>query len=376
MIYKMFKYLFIIVAIMISKNVYVAIMAGGIGSRFWPASRTAKPKQFLDILGNGKTLLQQTISRFGNICPPENILILTNKDYISLIKQQLPNIHDDNILAEPARKNTAPCIAYAVKKIKAKCDDAIMIVVPSDHIIQNESEYMRVLYTAINFCSTHDALITLGIKPTRPDTGYGYIQFNEEEVSSCVHKVKTFTEKPNKETAIQFLESGDFLWNAGMFIWSLGSINTAFERYMPEIYDAFEESAMHINTSDEAAAIEKAFKLCPNISIDFGIMEKAKNVFVIPSDLGWSDLGTWASLYAEKEKDYLNNAVTGDKVMIYDAHQNMINVPNHKLVIIQGLENYIVVDTDDVLLICNKDHEQQIKDITHDIKMSRGDKHL
>jgi len=372
----MFKYLFIIVAIMINNNVYVAIMAGGIGSRFWPASRTEKPKQFLDILGKGQTLLQQTISRFESICPPENILILTNKDYIHLVQEQLPQIHQKNILAEPARKNTAPCIAYAVQKIKAENDTAIMIVVPSDHIIINEEEYERTLDSAIQFCATHDALVTLGIMPTRPDTGYGYIQYEEEEYDNHVYPVKTFTEKPNKETAKQFLESGDFLWNAGMFIWSITSIHNAFERYMPEIFDAFEEVNPSLGTPQENAAVEKAFKLCPNISIDFGIMEKAKNVFVIPTDLGWSDIGTWASLYVEKEKDYLDNAVTGNKVMIYDAHQNMIHVPNQKLVVIQGLENFIVVDTEDVLLICHKEHEQQIKDITHDIKMNKGEKFL
>jgi mannose-1-phosphate guanylyltransferase len=376
MIYKMFKYLFIIVAIMTNSNVYVAIMAGGIGSRFWPASRTAKPKQFLDILDTGNTLLQQTISRFDNICPPENILILTNKDYTALIKEQLPNIKEENILAEPARKNTAPCIAYAVQKIKAKCKDAVMIVVPSDHIILKEEEYVKVLQSAINFCSSHDALITLGIKPTRPDTGYGYIQYYDRDGNNNVHRVKTFTEKPNKATALQFIESGDFLWNAGMFIWSIDSIHAALERYMPDLYEAFEETIPFLYTKDENNVIERAFKLCPNISIDFGIMEKAKNVFVIPADLGWSDLGTWASLFAEKEKDYLHNAVNGNKVMMYDAHMNMIHVPNNKLVVIQGLENYIVVDTDDVLLICNKEHEQQIKDITHDIKMNKGDKYL
>lgn len=359
-----------------NKNNYVAIMAGGIGSRFWPASRTEKPKQFLDILGTGKTLLQQTVARFEHICPKENILILTNEDYISLVKEQLPELSDNNILAEPARKNTAPCIAYAAYKIRQKNSDAVMIVVPSDHIIIKENEYIRILKLAIAFAQNRTALVTLGIRPSRPDTGYGYIQFIEKEVSEGVHKVKTFTEKPNKETAERFIESGDFLWNAGMFIWNVNNICNAFELHLSEVADAFTDILPHLYTQHENEHVAKAFSECPNISIDFGIMEKATNVYVLPAELGWSDLGTWASLYAEKEKDYLQNAVIGKRVMVYDANNNMIHAPDNKLVVIQGLENYIVVDTKDVLLICSKDHEQEIKAITHDIKMKKGEKFL
>lgn len=357
-------------------HTYVTIMAGGIGSRFWPASRTAKPKQFLDILGTGKTLLQSTFDRFLKICPPENIYILTNEDYVELVKQQLPLLNEAQILAEPARKNTAPCIAYASYKIKLKDENANIIVAPSDHVILQEDEYVRITQKAIDFVAENDALCTLGIRPTRPDTGYGYIQFVEEETAAEIHKVKTFTEKPDKATAEQFIESGEFLWNAGIFIWNVKRIDKALHEHLPEVSDAFDEIASYLDTDKEKNAVEKAFVECPNISIDFGIMEKASNVYVLPASFGWSDLGTWASLYAEKEKDYLQNAVSGKNVVIYDASQNIIHVPDNKMVVVQGLENFIVVDTDDVLLICNKDNEQKIKDFTHDIKMKKGEKFL
>ncbi len=359
-----------------SKNTYAAIMAGGIGSRFWPASRTAKSKQFLDILGTGRTLIQATYDRFLKICPKENIFILTHTDYINLVKQQLPDITDEQILTEPARKNTAPCIAYAAFKINKLNPDANIIVAPSDHIILKEDEFVRIAELAIDFVSKNDALCTLGIRPTRPDTGYGYIQYFEEETSEGIHKVKTFTEKPEKEVAKQFLASGDFLWNGGIFIWNVKSILSSLEKNLIQVYDAFVEAEPDILTSNEKNAVEKAFITCPSISIDYGVMEKAKNVYTLPSSFGWSDLGTWASLYAEKEKDYFNNAVNGKNVVVYDSTNNIINVSDKKLVVIQGLENFIVVDTDDVLLICNKDEEQRIKEFTHDIKMKKGDKYL
>jgi mannose-1-phosphate guanylyltransferase len=360
-------------------NTYACIMAGGIGSRFWPASRTAKSKQFLDILGTGRTLIQSTYDRFLKICPKENIFILTHADYIDLVKQQLPDITDTQILAEPARKNTAPCIAYAAFKINKLNKDANIIVAPSDHIILKEDEFVRIANLAVDFVSKNDALATLGIRPTRPDTGYGYIQYIEDDKSNLpeeIYKVKTFTEKPVKEVAIQFIESGDFLWNAGIFIWSAKSILASLEKNLIEVYDAFVEAEPAILTDKENAAVEKAFITCPSISIDYGIMEKAHNVYIVPASFGWSDLGTWASLYEEKEKDYLQNAVNGDNVVVYDSNNNIINVPNKKLVVIQGLENYIVVDTEDVLLICSKDEEQRIKEFTHDIKMKKGDKFL
>lgn len=359
-----------------NKNTYAAIMAGGIGSRFWPASRTSVPKQFLDILGTGRTLIQSTYDRFLKICPKENIFILTHTDYISLVKEQLPGLSDDQILTEPARKNTAPCIAYAAFKIHKHNPDANIIVAPSDHIILNEDEFVRIAASAVDFVSKNDALATLGIRPTRPDTGYGYIQFFEEETSEGIHKVKTFTEKPQKEVAKQFLASGDFLWNAGIFIWNVKTILSALEKNLLEVYDAFVEAEPDIYTPHEKTAVEKAFITCPNISIDYGVMEKAQNVYTLPASFGWSDLGTWASLYSEKEKDYLKNAVNGKNVVVYDSSNNIINVSDDKLVVIQGLENFIVVDTQDVLLICSKDEEQRIKEFTHDIKMKKGDKYL
>ncbi len=359
-----------------NKNTYAAIMAGGIGSRFWPASRTAVPKQFLDILGIGRTLIQSTYDRFLKICPKENIFILTHTDYIDLVKAQLPDITDAQVLSEPARKNTAPCIAYSAFKINKLNPDANIIVAPSDHIILNEEEFVRITDLAIDFVSKNNALATLGIRPTRPDTGYGYIQYFEEEINEGIHKVKTFTEKPEKEVAKQFIKSGDFLWNGGIFIWNVKSILSSLEKNLVQVYDAFVEAEPDILTPNEKDAVEKAFITCPSISIDYGIMEKASNVYTLPSSFGWSDLGTWASLYSEKEKDYFNNAVNGKNVVVYDSNNNIINVPDKKLVVIQGLENFIVVDTNDVLLICSKDEEQRIKEFTHDIKMKKGDKYL
>ncbi|MEZ5009734.1 MAG: mannose-1-phosphate guanylyltransferase [Chitinophagales bacterium] len=354
-----------------NKNNYVAIMAGGIGSRFWPASRTTKPKQFLDILNTGKTLIRSTFERFLRICPVENIYILTNIDYIDLVREQLPELTDDQILGEPARKNTAPCIAYVSYKIQQKNKNANIIVAPSDHIILNEDNYVAITNRALDFVAKNDALVTLGIVPTRPDTGYGYIQFLEPEVEKDVFKVKTFTEKPNLATAERFIATGEFLWNAGIFIWNVKTIVTAFEELLPDVSDAFLEIESDLNTPNESLAIERAFTQCPNISVDFGIMEKASNVFVIPSEFGWSDLGTWASLHAEYAKDDNNNALSSNEIKTYEASNNMISVPKGKLVVVQGLDNFIVVDTGDVLLICDKSKEQSIKQMTLDLKKDK-----
>lgn len=357
-------------------NNYVAIMAGGIGSRFWPASRTALPKQFLDILGTGKTLLQSTFDRFSKICPPENIFILTNKEYAGIVKEQLPQLTDNQILGEPQRKNTAPCIAYSTHKIAMKDPDANIIVAPSDHIVLNEQAFVDTCLLALNFVGSNDALVTLGIVPTRPDTGYGYIQYHDNSGNE-IYKVKTFTEKPNLETAKNFISSGDFLWNAGIFIWNVQSILRSLDTNLKDINEAFHEARHTFYTDEEDKGIEKAFSVCPSISIDYGIMEKADNVFVIPSSFGWSDLGTWKSLYEEKEKDINGNAVTGKKVFLYECGNNMIHAANNKLVVLQGLNNYIVVDTPDALLVCHKDEEQRIKDFTNDIKKVKGnDKYL
>jgi len=357
-------------------KVYVAIMAGGIGSRFWPESRIKKPKQFLDILNTGETLIQTTYNRFLKIADKDNIFIVTNEQYIPLINEQLPEVDASRILAEPMRKNTAPCIAYACHKIASLDPDANIVVAPSDHIMLNPENFLYVILEALEYTEKHDVLVTLGIKPTRPDTGYGYIQFEEATVQRDIHKVKTFTEKPDYELAHTFIKSGDFLWNSGIFIWNVKSIMQAFDHLQQDIHQAFWAARKVFGTKDEKRLLEKAYSICPSVSIDYAIMEKADNVFVIPAAFGWSDLGTWASLWDNYSKDYYGNAVKGNNVMIYDAANNMIMTPDNKLVVIQGLDDFIIVDSEDVLLICKKDKEQEIKDMTNDIKRKELDEFL
>lgn len=359
-----------------NSNNFCVIMAGGIGSRFWPMSKTDYPKQFLDILGTGRTLLQQTFDRYLPICPKENILIVTNEAYRDLVKKQLPEIDDNQILCEPARRNTAPCIAFALYKIAAINPDASMIVAPSDHLILNETNFNDCVNTALDLTRKSDILVTLGIKPSRPDTGYGYIQFEDDATfaNSKVKKVKTFTEKPNLELAQEFLRSGDFYWNSGMFIWSVKSIQRAFELYSTDIDSLFKQGADKFNTPEEKAFVNSIFPMCPNISIDYGIMEKADNVAVVLGDFGWSDLGTWGSLYTHIPHDKEHNAVVGKNVMLYDSANCIVNVPNEKLVVLQGLDDYIVVDAHNTLLVCRKEDEQKIKQFVNDIKVSKGEK--
>lgn len=351
-------------------------MAGGIGSRFWPVSRTKYPKQFLDLLGTGKSLIQWTYNRFKNICPKENIYFITNQHYISTLKEQIPEISDDNIISEPSRKNTAPCAAYFAHKMMALNPNANIIMSPADHLIMDERSFERTSQDALEFVSRHDALLTLGIKPTRPDTGYGYIQYDVEEEFDQVYRVKTFTEKPSLDLARTFLKSGDFLWNSGIFVWNVKSIMDALEKYLPEMNEVFGQADGSYNTPKEYSVINELYSQCTNISIDYGIMEKAKNVFVVPSYFGWCDLGTWESAYENSEKDYLGNAVYGDNVMVIDASECMIKADNKKLVVLQGLEQFIVVDTDDVLLICERNREQQIKEYVAEVKRNKGDKFL
>jgi mannose-1-phosphate guanylyltransferase len=359
-----------------NKNNYVAIMAGGIGSRFWPVSRTQYPKQFIDLLGTGKSLIQWTYNRFKNICPQENIYLITNQAYMATLKQQIPEIKDENIISEPSRKNTAPCAAYFAHKIMALNPDANIIMSPADHLIMDEAAFERTTQDALNFVATHNALLTLGIKPTRPDTGYGYIQYDTEHELDKVYKVKTFTEKPSLELARTFLKSGDFLWNSGIFVWNVKTIYNAIEKHLPEMHEVFGQAKNAYNTATEHDMINSLYPQCTNISIDYGIMEKAKNVYVIPSYFGWSDLGTWESAYENSEKDYLGNAVYGDNVMVIDATECMIKAPNDKLVVLQGLEKFIVVDTPDVLLICERTREQQIKEYVAEVKRNKGEKFL
>lgn len=357
-------------------NVFVAIMAGGIGSRFWPISRADYPKQFIDILGTGKTLIQATFERFQKIVPAENIYVLTNESYRHLVKEQLPAISEAQILGEPMRKNTAPTIAYFSNKIAAINPEAITLVAPSDHLVLSEDKFIRVMKQAIQFAINEDALLTLGIKPSRPDTGYGYIQYREEQKSSGAYKVKTFTEKPSLKFAKSFIKSGDFLWNSGIFIWRVQTILDAFSNHLPEVSDAFSEGKKFYNTPQEQAFISKAFSMCTNISIDYGVMEKAENVFVFRADFGWSDLGTWASLYDNHEKDYLGNAVSGKNVMIQDATDCMVVADDKKLVVLQGISDFIVVDTEDVLLIFHKSKEQELKQIVTDLKRTKRTNYL
>ncbi len=358
------------------KHNYVAIMAGGIGSRFWPMSRTDMPKQFLDILNVGQTLIQATFDRFAKFIPVENIYVVTSLQYREIVQTQLPKLRETNILCEPSRKNTAPCIAYISYKLHQLDANANLICAPADHLITDVPAFIDICKNALHFTSHIKALITLGIKPVNPNTGYGYIQYESLAAAENIYKVKLFTEKPDKELAKTFIASGDFLWNAGIFVWQVKNIIKAFEQAMPAIHEVFDGEKENLNTAKEEEAIERIYPQCTNVSIDYAVMEKADNVYVIPASFGWSDLGTWASAYETFEKDYLDNAVGGNQVMIIDATKNMVQVPHEKLVVIQGLDDFIVVDTDDVLLICKKDKEQEIKSYVAEIKRNKGDKFL
>lgn len=359
-----------------NKRHYVAIMAGGIGSRFWPMSRSIYPKQFLDILGTGKTLIQETYHRYAKLVPPENIFIITAKEYTATVKQQLPQLPIENILSEPSRKNTAACIAYMAFKLQQKDPDALMIAAPADNLILDTHAFIETTNKALDFVDHINALVTIGIKPTYPNTGYGYIQHDDPEVASGVYKVKTFTEKPNIELAKTFIASGDFLWNAGIFTWKVKNLITSFEKFLPEMYEVFASEKENFNTPAEAEAIERIYPQCTNISIDFGIMENADNVYVIPASFSWSDLGTWNSAWENMDKDYFHNAVVGKNVMVFESKNCMVHVPDNKLVLLQGLDDFIIVDTKDVLLICRKDQEQEIKEYVAEIKRNKGDRFL
>lgn len=351
-------------------------MAGGIGSRFWPMSRADYPKQFLDILNTGRTLIQSTFDRFALFIPKEHIYIVTSGQYKDIVVEQLPDLPPENILCEPSRKNTAPCIAYISYKLQQINPNANLICAPADHIILEPDNFKKKCLEALHFTSNIKALVTLGITPTHPNTGYGYIQYEQQAVSENVYKVKTFTEKPDKELAKTFISSGDFLWNAGIFVWQIKNIIKAFETFLPEMHEVFDAEKSNFNTPAEKKAIERIYPLCVNISVDYGVMEKADNVYIIPSSFGWSDLGTWASAYDNLERDYLENAVAGNNVMIIDATRNIIHADNKKLVLVQGLDDFIVVDTPDVLLICKKDKEQAIKEYVAEVKRNKGDKFL
>jgi len=359
---------------------YAIIMAGGIGSRFWPLSRSKYPKQFIDILGVGKTLLQQTFERFRELIPAENIYIVSNAEYREIIAEQLRDLPRENILLEPFRRNTAPCIDYANFRILQRDPDARIIVAPSDHVILKEETFLEHVKEGLEFVGDNESLLTLGIKPTRPDTGYGYIQAIQKKVKGYedtgLRKVKTFTEKPNQELAQIFLDSGEFFWNAGIFLWSLKSIMKAFETHEPEVHTLFKSGEGMYGTTNENKFIKRIYERCKNISIDYAIMEKADNVYVLSVDIGWSDLGTWGSLYEQMSSDENGNAVNWKHDFLYNSSGNIINVPDDKLVLLQGLENHIVVESDNVLLVCHKDEEQRIKEFVNDIRADLGDKFI
>lgn len=350
-------------------------MCGGIGSRFWPYSRTDKPKQFIDFLGTGRTLLQMSYDRILPLVPAENILIVTNAAYRDLIKEQLPDLNDDQILLEPDRRNTAPCIAWAAYHIAARDPEASMIVTPSDHLITREAIFDQCVNQGFEFVESHDALLTLGINPIRPETGYGYIQMGLP-VDGNIRKVKTFTEKPDLEIAKVFIESGEFLWNAGIFMWRASVIKDALRRFVPDLTDEFDKGADSFATPAESEFINSHFPACPSISIDFAVMEKADNVYVEPVDFGWSDLGTWGSLYDNSPKNMSANVTQKCNVMAYNSSGNIFMAPDNKLVVVSGLKDFIVADADDVLLICPKGQEQEIKQMVNDVRQRFDDRYM
>jgi len=356
-----------------NSNYYIIIMAGGIGSRFWPMSRTQLPKQFHDILGRGKTLIQETFDRYARFIPDENIYIVTNERYKGLVEDQLPLLKDDQILLEPIGRNTAPCVAYAAYKINKINPDATFVVAPSDHLIHDEQAFQQDIELGLNACAENDIIMTLGITPTRPDTGYGYIQYIDSKEKLGYYKVKTFTEKPNEEVAKSFLESGDFIWNAGIFLFSARTILNAFQHHLPDVAELFQELNNYYYTAEEQPKIDEAYSTCKSISIDYGIMEKAENVFTIPSNFGWSDLGTWGSVHENSNKDEADNALPKESIVYDSAHNVIRTARKDKLVVVKGLEDYIVVDTEDALLICPKSEDQFIKQIVKDVKNHYGE---
>ncbi len=359
-------------------NRYAIIMAGGIGSRFWPLSRTEKPKQFIDILGTGETLIQQTYRRFKTACAVENIFVVTSAEHKELVVEQL-GIDPSRVLGEPFRRNTAPCIAYGTFRILKENPDAVIVVTPADHLIIKEDKFCEILNNCFEFAEGNDALITLGIKPDRPETGYGYIQADRKKPvkgHNNLLKVKTFTEKPDIDLAKRFLESGDFFWNSGIFIWNTKSILAAFEKHLTDTYHIFDEGRNIFGTMQEKEFIGKIYAECRSISIDYGIMEKADNVYVMCTDIGWSDLGTWSSLSEHSTLDKKGNAIIRGDVFSYDNKGNIFNIAPGKVAVLQGLKDYIVVDSDDVLLIVKKEEEQNIKQYLEDVKKSTKEKYM
>jgi len=357
-----------------NKNYYAILMAGGVGSRFWPVSTQDFPKQFHDMLGTGDTLIQKTFNRLSNIIPKENIFILTNERYNNLVFEQLPEVTKRQVVLEPAMRNTAPCILYAALKIQKENSEALMVVAPSDHWIENEQSFTENVKQAFDFCQTNDALMTLGIKPTFPNTGYGYIEYDKSD-SSSIKPVNQFREKPDYETAKEFIDQGNFLWNAGIFMWSVKSVVEAFRNNQVELYELFANGIDDYNTEREEQFILQNYVKANNISVDYAIMESSKNVYVLPATFDWNDLGTWGSLYDKLDKDEDKNAVVNAKTLLEDANGNMIRSKKDKVVVIDGLKDYIVVDKDEVLLIFPKSKEQDIKKVLQNVKANFGEEY-
>ncbi len=350
-----------------SNNNHVVIMAGGVGSRFWPMSTPEYPKQFIDVMGCGRTLLQLTVDRFKGICPAENVWVVTSEKYASIVKDQLPDIADDHILREPCRRNTAPCIAYVSWKIKARNPKANMVVTPSDHIVMDVIEFQRVIQSALSFTDKSDAILTLGMKATRPETGYGYIEADLSLPSTAnkeVYRVDSFKEKPNLETAQRYVQKNNFFWNAGIFVWNVNTVVNALRVYQAPMADIFEKMLPYFYTEKEQAMINENFPKCENISVDYAIMEKADEIFVFPANFGWSDLGTWGSLHENLQKDAHRNAVIGENVKLYESRNCIIHTTQEKRVVVQGLDGYIVAEKNDTLLICRLSEEQRIKEFS------------
>ncbi len=358
-----------------NNNNYVIIMAGGIGTRFWPFSRKNLPKQFQDILGTGETLIQGTVRRFEGVCPIENIFVVTNENYYDLVKEQIPQLNDEQILLEPMMRNTAACIAYATYKIAKKNPDANMVVTPADHIITKEAIFKDNILTILNETAQKDILVTLGIQPSRPDTGYGYIHFAEKEDTEVLHQVKTFTEKPDFQFAVTFVQSGEFLWNAGIFVWNAPTIIKQFQKHLPVMHSSFTEIKDDFYTEKEKESIYNTYLKCKKTSIDYGIMEKADNVFVLKTEVGWSDLGTWNSLYQESKKDKRLNVIT-ENTILKDTKKCIVKIPKGRLAYIKGLEDYIIAEYDNVLMIYPKDEEQDIRSIVAEVEKEKGEEYV
>ncbi len=342
-------------------NNYCIIMAGGIGSRFWPLSKDNYPKQFLDILGTGKSFIRSTYERFSPVIPDENFLVVTNKAYKQLVLEHLPMLRPDQVLCEPARRNTAPCIAYAAYHIQSRCSNANIVVTPADHLVTNEIEFQRIIRLSFDFLAKNrNALMTIGIKPSRPETGYGYIQVSKQDTLPAIVKVEMFKEKPDYDTAVKFVADGNYFWNSGIFLWTLNGIMQAFKQYLPEMVEVFEKGIYNFGTPEEQDFINDHFVDCPNISIDYGIMEKSPNTFTIPADFGWSDIGTWGSLFTHAKKDEAGNALRGNVVSV-DNRNTIINIEEGTEAVVEGLEDYLVAYRDHSLLVCRLHDEQQIK---------------